>query len=297
MSICTTVFFDRKKPISVDLWAGSAADAGFELDFGEAFDPDDHSGGLPVVCRGVSAAFEFYLGTTRAYFEDPDDGFSWLEKLRIRRYSHVAEFVTGSRHDDLFAAQVAAASLAHSHRGLLLDCSSRTFVGHHNVIPWLAKEVVPPDPEDLRRREATRAVVYAWMIEALDGFGFEALDTAPGIEDTPEAKWFYRKGEQFITELIKASVASDGSESWLCLTFLGSRNSLTELRRIGLIGNAGGIYLFQHYPDDCYSWPEPPLPQNIEVDEKFPESGEASRLRGELSTVHRELFKTMYDQS
>ena len=117
------------------------------------------------------------------------------------------------------------------------------------------------------------------------------------VKEHQESKWFYRQGSQFTTELIEASVDSDLAQSWLCLTFFGSLLSLAELQEQGLTGNAGGWYLYQYYPDDCYSWPEPPLPQNIEVDELFPESREAARLRRELLEAHRRLFEELYRHS
>ena len=297
MSICTTVFFNKTSSVSLESWTASARKAGFDLDLGGLSVLEEHCGGLPVACDGVRGGFEIYLEPIADYLEESADDFSWLEGLRIRRYSHVAEFVTHSRHDDLFVATVAAASLAHSNRGLLLDCSLGKFVRYRNVLQWLKREAKPPSVEDLRHRDASRDVVHSWIGSVLREYGFETLSAAPGAEERQESKWFYRQGTQFTSELIEASVDSDLSQSWLCLTFFGSLLSLSELQEQGLTGNAGGWYLHQYYPDDCYSWPEPPLPQNIEVDEQFPQSREAPRLRKELSEAHQRLFEELYKHS
>lgn len=297
MSVCTTVFFDRTSPVSIETWTASAREAGFDLDLGDLSKPEEHRGGLRVTCDGVRGGFEFYLEPIGDYLDDSTDDFSWLERIRIRRYSHVAEFVTHSRHDDLFVATVAAASLAHANRGLLLEGSLGRYVTYRNVMQWLRREARSPSVEDLRHRDASRDVVHSWLGGVLGEYGFETLNTAPGVEERQESKWFYRQGTQFTTELIEASVDSDLARSWLCLTFFGSLLSPSELQEQGLTGNAGGWYLHQYYPDDCYSWTEPPLPQNIEVDERFPESREAARLRKELLEAHRRLFEDLHRHS
>jgi len=295
MSVSTVVFVPNGGLPSVQAWVDAAALANFELVFDEPLDIRRHVGGLPVVCSGLPAAFEFCTATIKGYLAEVGAEFSWLERLRLRRYAWAADFITHSRLDDRYAAIVVAASLAHASRGLLLDCESGKFVRHSNALSWARQEVRMPEERDLVRRDRIAKAVHDFVREVLLDLGYSALAHAPDRRSSPEARWFARSGSVFRNELVEVSVESDAGDSHLCVSFIGTPFLLEKLRNEGLNGNAAGWYLYQYYPHEAFKSPEPPLPQSIPVDEGFSESTAGKRLERELRDVNTSIFQKLHD--
>lgn len=203
-----------------------------------------------------------------------------------------ASFSVHSRSDDLFAAGVAAAVLAVTVRGLLLDARTGHFIPADQALAW-STQLERPDPESLRRREATAAVVQRHVGMLLSDLGFSPLEEGPDPETRQEERWLVRAGTAFPHELVNVSVYSDGDESWLGVTFYGTPFEIEKLRREGLSGNIAGRSLFTYLFDVLERPFETILPKNIPVTEEFPSTSAARQLRKELEEAHRDVYSEL----
>lgn len=295
MSLDLVVFIPRRAVLPrVAAWVEAAHSHGFQLSFDPGFNPHEHSGGLPVVCQGVEAAFEYYYDNVADYLHEAGESFTWLERLRFRmKFRAAVALVTHSRADDRFAAVVAAAALAQTTHGLLLDCASGRFVQAAEAGRWVREVAQVPSPESVARRSRITASVHEYIGSIVAELGYVALDRAFKTGGSSGSRWFARSGSVFRNELVEASVSSDQEESFLCISFYGTPFSLESLYTDGFSDRAAGWYLFQVLADVLGKPFEDILPRNIPVDEQFASSAAGRQLRRELEEADRSVFSRL----
>lgn len=281
MSLSIVVFVPSVKAIqSPEAWRRVAAPAGFDLTFPESFCPITHKGALPVACNGVEASLEYCCDSTQDYLSEMAEDYSWFDRVRIRRFKFAVEFVTHARVDDRFVAVVTAAALATACAGFLVESQSDEHVAGKRALAWAQRSAKPPDPEALSRRRRTALAVQSHMTSLLADLGY--VGVLPLEAGRPGSAWFARPGRLTRDEIVEAQVVSDGDRSFLLITYFLALHPLEKIRSEGIGGNAAGVDHFYVLTDDLNRSAESVLPRVIPVDEGFPSSREAERLRQEL---------------
>ena len=293
MSIQHVVFVPSAKRLpSSEEWSDAAAALEFRLTVSPAFEPLKQSGGLLVRCNEVDAGFEYYCDEVDTYLEEVGEDFSWLRRLRLRRYRYAVSLVTHSREDDYFAAVVAAAALCHRSGGLLLDCTTGRFIASDACREWVRATAKAPSHAAIANRKAAGETVHLWIRSLLAELGYEELSRPPSPRSRPGDHWFARVGTTFPGELVEASIYADGEESFLGITFFATKVTLAKLKPASFMENAAGFYLFQALEHAGRSGEEV-LPQNIPIDESFPTTATAEQLRRELREADAVAFQSL----
>ena len=273
-------------------WSAAAAAAGITLETA-AFDTTRHKGGVPVVCNGIQASFEYFRDPILAYLIHAE-GLSFWERLRLLRFRSAIALVTHARVDDRFAAISAGAVLASAVCGALLDCETGQYVRGADAVAW-AREVAPPAGlREIQRRTGAFSVAAAFVEPILLGLGY-SVTSPPPRDATDTDLWFSRAGAHFRHELVEVSVYADGDESFLSVTFFGTPQPLELLQANGWAGLALGTYLWQVPLPSIEGRRQERLPQNIPIDSAFPTSQAGLQLEGELIAADAVVFQDLLE--
>lgn len=295
MSIHTIVFVpDRPSLPASTAWTRAAKQHGFALTFPDPVDVLRHTGSVPVECDGIEAAFELYCDRLDDYLEEVGDDLSQSDRQRVSGFRYAVDFCTHSRIDDRMAAVIAAATLAASTSGLLLD-SGGTFVEAAGAIAWAREQLSHLSPANRIDRRAVESSVHAFVDQIVAEHGYVPIAALPPMNRRGD-RWHARAGKRFKHELVVASVYFDGDESFLAITFFGTRHAPDKLRAKGVAGKVSGRNLSDYLyieREETGNRGKKPLPKNIPAGELNASIAIGKQLRKEFAQADAAVWGTL----